>query len=88
MRTGLALLLLLGCDSTTFVDCPTFGKSSCVDADACRYVLYGDGSGECRNTCDPFADDPCPDGFDCALTEYWDPATAESLGPLTDLCID
>jgi hypothetical protein len=86
-RFALALPLLFGCESTTFVDCPTFGRDSCLETDACRYRLYGDGNGECRNTCDPLSDDPCPDGFDCELASYWSPGE-DDVELLTDLCVD
>ncbi len=84
----LTLPLLAGCESTTFVDCPTFEMVSCLDTDACRYRLYGDGSGECRNTCDPFGDDPCQDGFQCELASYWDPSADVMPPPQEDLCIE
>jgi hypothetical protein len=88
MRRCYVLLILLGCESTTFVDCPTFEMNSCLDTDACRYILYGDGSGECRNRCDPLADEPCAEGFLCDVASYWDPSVDTTPGPVDDLCID
>jgi hypothetical protein len=82
------LVLVLGCESTTFVDCPTFEMESCLETDACRYRLYGDGSGECRNTCDPFEEEPCPPGFECDVASYWDPSADKLSGSQEDLCVD
>lgn len=83
------LSLLLGCESSTFVDCPSFERESCLETDACRYRLYGDGSGECRNVCDVLEEDPCPAGFSCTFVTYYDPELDGQMpGPQTDLCVD
>lgn len=88
MRACFVLLFLLGCESSTFVDCPTFEMSSCLDTDECRYLLYGDGSGECRNRCDPFVEQPCPEGYTCDVTSYWEPGVDTGAGPVDDICVD
>ncbi len=87
-RWLLVPLAVLGCESSTFVDCPTFERDGCLETEECRYRLYGDGTGECRNTCDPLAEQPCPDGLRCEVASYWTPEADAMPPPQTDLCVD
>jgi hypothetical protein len=87
----LGALLLFGCESSTFIDCPSFDETTCYDDDACVFLVYADGTEACRNACDALGEEneaTCPDGLRCELAVYYDPTTPELEEHLADVCVE